>query len=109
VIVQTILSAVYITVMLSHNGQTVGNMAVQTRTVDVGTGQPPTAQKAFIRWACDGVFAVAVAVARVAGLPGLVFLFSLPLLVDYLWPLWDSQNQTLHDKIAGTYVLRLFN
>jgi uncharacterized RDD family membrane protein YckC len=26
--------------------------------------------------------------------------------VDILWPLWDRQKQTLHDKIAGTVVLR---
>ena len=27
-------------------------------------------------------------------------------LVDLLWPLWDARNQTVHDKIAGTVVLR---
>ena len=26
--------------------------------------------------------------------------------LDVLWPLWDRQNQTLHDKAAGTVVLR---
>lgn len=31
---------------------------------------------------------------------------SLVLLVDLLWPLWDSRNQTLHDKVAKTVVLR---
>jgi len=33
-------------------------------------------------------------------------LFSLPLLLSYLWPLWDSRNETLHDKMAGTIVTR---
>ena len=28
------------------------------------------------------------------------------ILVDLLWPLWDARRQTLHDKIAGTVVLR---
>jgi uncharacterized RDD family membrane protein YckC len=28
-------------------------------------------------------------------------------LLDYLWPLWDQQNQALHDKIAGTNVVRV--
>jgi uncharacterized RDD family membrane protein YckC len=23
-----------------------------------------------------------------------------------LWPLWDPRNQTIHDKAAGTVVLR---
>jgi uncharacterized RDD family membrane protein YckC len=27
-------------------------------------------------------------------------------LVDYLWPLWDSKRQALHDKLAGTNVVR---
>jgi uncharacterized RDD family membrane protein YckC len=26
--------------------------------------------------------------------------------LDLLWPLWDNRNQTLHDKAAGTVVLR---
>ena len=25
---------------------------------------------------------------------------TLPLLLAYLWPLWDPRNQTLHDKMA---------
>jgi uncharacterized RDD family membrane protein YckC len=31
---------------------------------------------------------------------------SLLVFVDLLWPLWDPRNQTLHDKVAGTVVLR---
>ena len=27
-------------------------------------------------------------------------------LVDYLWMLWDKQKQTLHDKLAGTIVVK---
>ena len=26
-----------------------------------------------------------------------------------LWPLWDSKNQTLHDKAVGTVVIRIRN
>jgi uncharacterized RDD family membrane protein YckC len=26
--------------------------------------------------------------------------------LGYLWMLWDSQNQTWHDKVAGTFVVR---
>ncbi len=33
--------------------------------------------------------------------------FSLPLLLSFLWPLWDSRNETLHDKMAGTIVTRV--
>jgi uncharacterized RDD family membrane protein YckC len=34
-------------------------------------------------------------------------LFSIPLLLSYLWPLWDSRKETLHDKMAGTIVTRV--
>ena len=34
------------------------------------------------------------------GLPLLIFW-----LLDYTWPLWHENRQTLHDKIAGTLVV----
>jgi len=45
------------------------------------------------------------ALGRVASVLFLSFC-SLPLLVSYLWPLWDRRNQTLHDKMASTIVVR---
>ena len=33
-------------------------------------------------------------------------IFILPVLLDYLWPLWDPKNQALHDKVAGSFVVR---
>jgi uncharacterized RDD family membrane protein YckC len=30
-------------------------------------------------------------------------------LVDILWPLWDRHNQALHDKIVGSYVVRVMS
>ena len=32
---------------------------------------------------------------------GVVFL-----LINFLWPIWDANSQTLHDKIVGTLVVR---
>jgi uncharacterized RDD family membrane protein YckC len=32
-------------------------------------------------------------------------MFGLLSLLDYLWPLWDSKRQALHDKIADTQVV----
>jgi uncharacterized RDD family membrane protein YckC len=103
---ELLLTAAYIIYMQSQRGQTVGNMAVSTRVVDAATGDRPSVQKAVIRWAFDGVFGLLAAILRVNGLGGLSLLFSLPILLDYLSPLWDAQNQTLHDKIAGTFVVR---
>jgi uncharacterized RDD family membrane protein YckC len=34
-------------------------------------------------------------------------ILTIPLLVSYLWPLWDRRNQTLHDKMANTIVVKI--
>ena len=33
--------------------------------------------------------------------------FFIPIILDYLWPLFDSQNQALHDKMISTIVVRV--
>jgi uncharacterized RDD family membrane protein YckC len=40
-------------------------------------------------------------------LPVVGILLSLTLLLDDLWPLWDAKKQALHDKVAGTNVVRI--
>jgi uncharacterized RDD family membrane protein YckC len=85
-----VINALYITILLSRRGQTVGNMAVGTRVVD-RNGNTPTFGRALGRWASQLV---------------LVLLFVIPFIVDIFWPLWDRENNTLHDKMAGTLVLR---
>ncbi len=42
----------------------------------------------------------------VSVIPVLGTLASLFALVNYLWPLWDTHRQALHDKVAGTNVVR---
>lgn len=32
--------------------------------------------------------------------------FGVYSLLDYLWPLWNRHGQALHDKVAGTYVVK---
>lgn len=90
-ILSVIVDAAYVTLMLGNRGQTVGNMAVHTRVVDSRTGGPISYGKALGRWASEFL---------------LVILFFIPWILDILWPLWDRENQTLHDKMAGTVVLR---
>lgn len=92
-VVVVIGEALYFTLMLSRQGQTVGNRAVGTRVLDARTGGPLSTGKAFGRWAAQLLFGL------------LSFAFFIPTLLDYLWPLWDRQNQTLHDKMAGTVVI----
>jgi uncharacterized RDD family membrane protein YckC len=93
-ILAIVVEAAYFTYMLSQRGQTVGNMAVGTRVVDARTGGPISPGRALGRWAAQVLFGIGV------------FLLFIPLLLDYLWPLWDPRNQTLHDKIASTVVVR---
>jgi uncharacterized RDD family membrane protein YckC len=40
------------------------------------------------------------------GIQLLLGILVLPLLADYLWPLWDAKNQSLHDKAVGSVVVR---
>ena len=33
--------------------------------------------------------------------------FFLPWIIDMLFPLWDPKNQTLHDKVTRTVVVKI--
>ena len=33
------------------------------------------------------------------------FTFAIVFFVDNLWPLWDRDNQTLHDKVVGSFMV----
>jgi uncharacterized RDD family membrane protein YckC len=87
----------YLTILESrkgaHNGQTLGKQATGIRVVR-DDGQPMTFGRALLR---EGVG---------KQLLGIITLY-IYLIVDYLWPLWDRENQALHDKIASTHVVTL--
>ena len=72
-------------------GQTVGKRAVGIRVrhaeEDRAIGYGPSAGRYFITF--------------------LFGIFYIPALLDYLWPLWDGRNQTLHDKVANSIVVRI--
>jgi uncharacterized RDD family membrane protein YckC len=71
-------------------GQTVGMMAVSVKAVDptsggsIGYGR--ALWRAFFEW--------------------LMAIIIIPWIIDMLWPLWDQRNQTLHDKVSNTVVVR---
>ena len=80
-----IVNAGYFTFFHWATGQTLGKMLFGLKVVrkdgrSVGLG------RSFVRWFCYN-------------------LSALPLMLGYLIALVDKQNQTLHDKIAGTYVI----
>ena len=95
-----VLYVIYGTVLCgSARGQTVGMMAVGVRAVrdEQGYGELGYA-RALARALFEGVL-------RLISL--LFFLLGVLWLLDMLFPLWDAKRQTLHDKVAGSVVLRL--
>lgn len=85
----------YCWMMPATNGQTVGKQALGIRVVREN-GEAMTAGFAFTRQI--------LVINMLFGVLG-SFLY-LPQLIDYLWPLWDSKNQALHDKIVKSRVVR---
>jgi len=85
------LPTLYQWLMVGRWGQTLGKMALGARVVrakDAGpVGYGRSAGRAASAW--------------------LLGFLVLPLLLAYLWPLWDRRNQTLYDKMAGTIVVRV--
>lgn len=67
-------------------GQTWGKRVIGIRVADISTGRSIGVPRALIRH-----------VGR--------FLSTLPLLLGYLWMLWDPEKQTWHDKLARAVVI----
>lgn len=86
-----LLPTLYQWLMVGQWGQTLGKMALGERV---------------IRAEDAGPVGYARAAGRVAS-AWLLGIFALPLLLAYLWPLWDKRNQTLYDKMASTIVVRV--
>ena len=86
----------------SESGQTIGNRVVATQVRDALTGAAITRSQALRRWAAISAYAVlnVVLPPSLEGIPVMLFL------ADCLFPLLDARKQTLHDKIAGTLVVR---
>lgn len=79
-----------------RNGQTLGKQALNIRVVrDVG--QPFDFGSALMR-----EFVVKYILFGVIG----GFFLAIPPLLNVLWPLWDDENQALHDKIVNTHVVQ---
>jgi uncharacterized RDD family membrane protein YckC len=79
-----------------RNGQSLGKQIVGIRVVR-DTGQPMDYGWSLLR--------ELVVRGLLFGLVG-SFFFSIPLLLDYLWPIWDESNRALHDMIVSTHVVR---
>jgi uncharacterized RDD family membrane protein YckC len=90
----------YATILLSVlDGQTLGMRLFGTRCVCDDQITRLTLPRAAYRQLAAELMAVSAAFETL-GIFGLI-----PPLADLCWPLWDRENQTLHDKVAGTVVL----
>jgi uncharacterized RDD family membrane protein YckC len=95
-----VVEFMYLSLMWTkRNGQTVGAKALGIRVV-AADGSPMTPEMAYRRAAVIQLFTVG------SSMPGILKpLGSVALILNILWPLWDPQKQTLHDKAAGTIVV----
>lgn len=82
---------IYAWLMVGRWGMTLGKMAVGIKVVRSEDGSRVSYLRALGRAASVWVL-------------GLLFL---PLLLAYLWPLWDRRNQTIYDKMASTIVVKV--
>lgn len=82
-----LISSAYYVFFIGKYGQTLGKMAMHIKVVTVESGELPGYGKAFMR--------------EIVG----KFVSWIPLLLGYLWMIWDKNNQTWHDKIAKTQVV----
>jgi uncharacterized RDD family membrane protein YckC len=90
-LVSLLFPFVYFTVLHGRpSGKTPGKSVLGIRVVSDETGGSISYGRAFGRYAIGFVFGI----------------FVLPLILDYLWPLWDTKNQALHDKVVGSVVVR---
>jgi uncharacterized RDD family membrane protein YckC len=71
-------------------GSTPGMRIAGVKCVSIKTGQPLGVGMGFLRWIIHIVASI---------------LCLVPFIVDMLFPLWDSQKQTLADKIGGSIVI----
>lgn len=77
-------------VRVGTKGQSLGKGIVGIQTVRADTGAFLGGGSGFLRWLMAAIFGA----------------ISCIQLIDILWPLWDEKNQTLHDKVVGSVVIR---
>lgn len=87
----------YCWMMSATDGQTLGKKALDIRVVRED-GLAVDAWFAFKRQ----ILVINIFFGMILGF----FLFGLPQLIDYLWPLWDAKNQALHDKVVKSRVVK---
>jgi uncharacterized RDD family membrane protein YckC len=96
-------------VPMDARGGTLGKKALGIGVVD-GADQAPGLERSVRRHVWDFAF-LPLAFVNLeddpSGLAATIWIvMGLVAFLDILWMLWDDDRQTLHDKLAGTYVVR---
>jgi uncharacterized RDD family membrane protein YckC len=86
VFVNQLLPLLLIVLLWARYGATPGKYLMRCRVVDLRTGGHPSLARSALRY-------VAYLVSM------------LPLMLGFLWVVWDRRKQGFHDKIAGTVVV----
>jgi uncharacterized RDD family membrane protein YckC len=89
-----------------ESGRTPGKQRVEIAVRTASTFGRLSYARALIRSYVPAPFWELLLLAPLLGLGALTPLAALFLLLDALWPLWSRRQQALHDKIAGTVVIR---
>jgi uncharacterized RDD family membrane protein YckC len=96
-LIALVVSATYFTFTIALRGATLGMSVLRIQVVDE-QGQMPSVGRSFWRWGFVQLFQF--------GTNFVPFVGGLLWLLDPLWMLWDPEKQTLHDKVAKTWVLQ---
>jgi uncharacterized RDD family membrane protein YckC len=83
-------------------GQTLGKRLLRMRVIDNGNGELVGPQRGLMRAMPPLAFGVLGIVSLTT-----FYVAIAASLADGLWPLWDAQRQTWHDKVAGTVVVKI--
>lgn len=86
-LVSIVGGALYSILLVGRSGQTVGKMVLGIRIVRDGSNAP-------------------IGYGLATGRYFATILSALPCYLGFLWPLWDDKNQTFHDKICSTVVVK---
>jgi uncharacterized RDD family membrane protein YckC len=81
---------IWLAVQVGQTGQTPGMRTIGLKAVKRDTGQVVGSGIGVVRWLVH---------------VGLGILCTIPEIVDFLFPLWDPQKQTIADKAVGTVVI----
>lgn len=90
-LISIIVGAAYFGILIGLRGQTVGKMVMHIRVCDLRDGSTIGLGRGLARWAIQLPLALPCGIGT---------------LLDVLWPLWDERKQAIHDKVAGSVVIR---